>query len=79
MMKISELSMGDLWVKMGRLQKLYEKVRKALESKQERKKDELSCLLRLKLKERWRKQTFGFLVETFALVETERLLKWDQE
>ena len=64
--------MGDPWVRM---QKLYEKVRKALESKQERKKDELSCVWRLKLKERWRKQTFGFLVET--LVETERLLKWD--
>ena len=56
--------MGDPWV---RVQKLYEKERKARESKQERKKDELSCFLRLKLK------------ETFALVETERLLKWDSE
>ena len=69
-MKVSGLSMRDPWVRMGRLQKLYEKVRKALELKQERKKDELSCLLRLK--ERWRKQTF-------ALMETERLLKWDSE
>ena len=41
-MKAPGLSMGDLWVRMGRLQKLYEKVRKALELKQERKKDELS-------------------------------------
>ena len=72
--KVPELSMEDPWVVMGRLEKLYEKERKALELKQERKKDELSCLLRLKLKERWRKQTFA-LVET--LVETERLLKWD--
>ena len=69
-MKVQGLSIGDPWVLMGRLQKLYEKVRKALESKQERKKDELSCLLRLKLKARWRKRTF-------ALVETKRLLKWD--
>ena len=73
--KVPELSMEDPWVVMGRLEKLYEKERKALELKQERKKDELSCVWRLKLKERWRKQTFGFLVET--LVETERLLKWD--
>ena len=72
--KVPELSMEDPWVVMGRLEKLYEKERKALELKQERKKDELSCLLRLKLKERWRKQTFA-LVETLA--ETERLLKWD--
>ena len=71
--------MGDPWV---RVQKLYEKERKARESKQERKKDELSCVWRLKLKERRRKQIFAFvetelsLVETFALVGTERLLKW---
>ena len=76
--------MEDPWLLMGRLQKLYEKVRKALELKQERKKDELSCVwrLNLKLKERWRKQTFALvetLVETFALMGTVRLLKWDQE
>ena len=41
-MKIPELSMEDPWVVMGRLQKLYEEVRKALELKQKRKKDELS-------------------------------------
>ena len=68
--KVPELSMEDPWVVMGRLEKLYEKERKALELKQERKKDELSCVWRLKLKKRWRKQFFG-------LVETERLLKWD--
>ena len=71
--KVPELSMEDPWVVMGRLEKLYEKERKALELKQERKKDELSCVWRLKLKEMWRKQTFGLLVET----ETEWLLKWD--
>ena len=70
--KVPELSMEDPWVVMGRLEKLYEKERKALELKQERTKDELSCVWRLKLKKRWRKQFFG-------LVETERLLKWDQE
>ena len=69
-MKAPELSMRDPWVVMGRLQKLYERMKIALELKQERKKDELSCLLRLKLKARWRKRTF-------ALVETERPLKWD--
>ena len=71
--------MGDPWLRM---QTLYEKVKKALELKQERKKDELSCLWRLKLKERGRKQTFALvetLVETFALMGTVRLLKWDQE
>ena len=73
--------MGDPWLRM---QTLNEKVKKALELKQERKKDELSCVWRLNLKERWRKETFALMeteteTESETELETERLLKWDLE